>query len=469
MKISILILSAFLLLFSIKVLSQPVASFTIPAPPYCENSPILFTNTSTNTVSYYWDFGDGSFSNLENPSHTFSNIEDNFEFTVQLTVTDADDIQDNYSKTIYLTQFPHSGFDISPNEQEYPNTIFGIENWSNPTGDTYIWNFGDGNSIVETEFNEFFSYDYSKAESRWGTFNISLTVWKGGCYAAANHEITITAPLPNSDYNGSKSICGKNKVEMPANVNYTTPNVSEYQWFLYKENNQTAFDTINQKGFDYIFDDYSKYYAKLYATAEGSNPEWSYTYIRTDTIIVLEAPIINFNVSIRNGFTSEQEIYSYNETVDFNNFTENASSYIWNFGDGEKSDLHSPTHHYEENGEYYVSLIATNDENSCVDSLKYEKSIVISSSYLTFPTAFAPMRGLYPTFTPDYNEISVYQIKIVNRYGEIVFESNNIENGWDGTCNGRDCPASGYTYQATGRYKAGIEFKIKGNIVLIRY
>ncbi len=469
MKKSIFIFTVFLLLFSIKVLSQPVANFTITEPPYCENSAIQFTNISTNAVSYYWDFGDGSFSNLENPSHTFSIIDFNFEFDVQLTVTDENDNQDTYTKQIYITQFPYANFSIQPNQQEYPNTIFYIENNGNPLGDTYIWNFGDGNSLVQSEFVGVFTYDYSETESRWGTYNVSLTTWKGGCYAATSHEVTITAPLPDSDYNSSQSVCGKNKVEMFANVNYTTPNVSEYRWFLYKENNDTAFDTINQENFDYIFDDYGKYYAKLYATAEGSIPSWSYSFIRTDTITVLKSPIVNFNISIDNGYTSKKEIFSYYESIYFNNFTENASSYLWDFGDGEQTDYHSPTHYYSEDGEYNVKLTATNDENGCVDSLKYPKSIIVSSNYLTFPTAFTTHDYLFPTFKPDYNRVAEYQITIVNRFGEIVFQTNDIDNGWDGTYKGRDCPTGGYTYKVKGQYETGWGFKLSGLVVLLQY
>ncbi|WMN12900.1 DUF4958 family protein [Marivirga salinae] len=58
---------------------------------------IDFTNTSQNAVSYTWDFGDGSTSNEENPSHTYN---DDGEYEVVLTATNSDGFDSQYAETI---------------------------------------------------------------------------------------------------------------------------------------------------------------------------------------------------------------------------------------------------------------------------------------------------------------------------------------------------------------------------------
>ena len=65
------------------------------------------------------------------------------------------------------------------------------------------------------------------------------------------------------------------------------------------------------------------------------------------------------------------------------------------------------------------------------------------------PNAFSPdFNGFNDEFKPFSNcEVSDYSIKIFNRWGALVFETTNIDFGWDGTFNGRLVTEGVYAYR----------------------
>ncbi|MBL0341055.1 MAG: PKD domain-containing protein [Bacteroidetes bacterium] len=65
--------------------------------------------------------------------------------------------------------------------------------------------------------------------------------------------------------------------------------------------------------------------------------------------------------------------------ITFNNTSANATSYIWNFGDGTTSTQVSPSHNYTTAGSYMVTLIASN-ANGCTDTLQFSYPIVVLQS-----------------------------------------------------------------------------------------
>ena len=84
-------------------------------------------------------------------------------------------------------------------------------------------------------------------------------------------------------------------------------------------------------------------------TLKATNAQGSNTVIFTNYITVNEAPFADFDYSI-------DEF-----TVDFSNNSSNATSYMWNFGDGNTSTLTNPIHIYNQDGVYNVTLSATNE------------------------------------------------------------------------------------------------------------
>ena len=101
-----LTLMGLVLLFSIGVYGQaPVASFICSTTSGCAPLNVQFTSTSTNAVSYTWNFGNGNTSTLANPSNVFLSVG---SYNVTLTATSSSGQSNIFSKTIVVRSEEHT-------------------------------------------------------------------------------------------------------------------------------------------------------------------------------------------------------------------------------------------------------------------------------------------------------------------------------------------------------------------------
>jgi gliding motility-associated-like protein len=133
------------------------------------------------------------------------------------------------------------------------------------------------------------------------------------------------------------------------------------------------------------------------------------------------------------------------------NFTSSAQGHVkqhhWTFGDGGSADKESPTHVYTQPSvttPFIVNYTVT-DSLGC-QSTAQKTILVYSSCYLAVPNAFTPNNDGKNDFLKVLNAIKVEKLdfRIFNRWGQLVFQTTNWKQGWDGKINGVD--------QATGVY-----------------
>jgi gliding motility-associated-like protein len=137
--------------------------------------------------------------------------------------------------------------------------------------------------------------------------------------------------------------------------------------------------------------------------------------------------------------------YSVPLRVQFTNRSVNAASWLWDFGNGQTSTDADPVWDFPKPGTYPVILSIVSEEG-CVDQITLEVTVE-SDFYLYVPTAFTPDGdGLNECFEIQGVGFESFEIKIFNRWGNMVFASNNIEECWDGTVNGQPAPQGVYTY-----------------------
>ena len=155
------------------------------------------------------------------------------------------------------------------------------------------------------------------------------------------------------------------------------------------------------------------------------------------------------------------------------NNSSNAYTYFWNFGDGTSNDsIFSPEHTFPENaGTYLVSLEVSN-ELGCLDSIS--QSIVIEHDPVVFiPNAFTPDEdGLNNEFTavfPENMKLASFEMYIYDRWGELVFYSQNPKEGWDASLAGFDAPDGVYSYLVKYKELGYVnKFQVTGSVVVIR-
>lgn len=170
------------------------------------------------------------------------------------------------------------------------------------------------------------------------------------------------------------------------------------------------------------------------------------TYTAVQAICVEPDPIAAFTAN-----PTQTEV---NQPVTFTNMSNGAVTYDWTFGDftGVFTDV-NPVHYYSSPGFYLVYLIAYTDFG-CSDTTA--QAIFVDEPLIYYvPNTFTPDNDDYnPTFKPIMTQgidIYGYQLLIFNRWGEILFESNDAEFGWDGTYGGNVVQDGTYVWKI--RYK----------------
>jgi PKD repeat protein len=190
-------------------------------------------------------------------------------------------------------------------------------------------------------------------------------------------------------------------------------------------------------------------------------------------ITVYPKPLARFEIAPEKAVLPEDEIHFYNYSTDAVNFK-------WDFGDGSSSELFEPFHRYAKFGNYNLRLVVSS-ENGCSDSLVVLNAFSGSAYFIDFPNAFipnpeGPTGGLYSSksdeaaqvFHPGFSGVSDYQLKIFSKLGLLIFESNDINIGWDGYFKGQLSNPGVYIWKVRGNFRNGEPFIKMGDVTLLR-
>ncbi|MDA9563871.1 PKD domain-containing protein [Flavobacteriales bacterium] len=169
-----------------------------------------------------------------------------------------------------------------------------------------------------------------------------------------------------------------------------------------------------------------------------------------------------------------------NQPVEFYNLSSNANVYRWDFGDGNTSTVEFPQHYYTDPGTFTVSLISDN-QFGCPDTFVLEEAVFAErAGEIDYPNAFTPNPngsngGVYDpkgfsndVFFPIHDGVIEYHLSIFNRWGELIFESFDVNIGWDGYYRGELCQQDVYVWKVDGTYVNTKTFSRAGDLTLIR-
>jgi len=158
-------------------------------------------------------------------------------------------------------------------------------------------------------------------------------------------------------------------------------------------------------------------------------------------------------------------------TIQFANNSSGASIYTWHFGDGTYSSEENPTYDFaNQPGTYLVCLSADNGDG-CIDTTcNYIDVTPLFTIYV--PNAFTPngSKNINDVFVPVIRgELEgTYTFSIFNRWGEQVFETNNLDVGWDGTFKDRMAPVGVYVWTVViERDEGGKNRRFVGHVTLL--
>jgi PKD repeat protein len=374
----------------IEVVINPSAAFSALPLTGCEASNVInFSNSSVNANSYIWDFGDGNFSTLSNPVHTYANAG---TYTVKLIAKNSYNCTDIMTQSSYITIYPvqQAAFTATPQSScdasqvfDFTCTTTGVISWQ--------WDFGDG--TVSSAENP--SHVYGTI----GTFTVSLIVTtSNGCADTLNSPgfINIGPTLVPSFTASPQAGCS------PLNVSFvcTVPNATSWQWDFGNGNTSTvgAPSTTYQAA--------GTYDVTLSVTTTGG---CNGTVTLPSFITVDPDPVASFTVLNPTGCAPQ--------TVSFTNTSQNGLTYTWDFGDGSTSTDNDPVHVYAASGTYDITLTAVSP-NGCVNTTVLTSGVTVNTAVGSFsctprtgcsplPVAYTgtaiPTGGTYQWFFGDGN------------------------------------------------------------------
>ncbi len=389
-------------------ISTPAADFSVPTQAFCAPALVNFNNLSTNATTYYWDFGDGSNSIATSPSHVYNVPGD---YTITLIAINGT-CRDTMTKVNYLhVPGTFSYFNLVSLQSCVGNLVQFTD--SSLNAQTWLWNFGDGDSSTLQNPTHLYSTT--------GSFTVSLITSDNlGC---SSHYIfsnpIVVHPVPTASATTIDTVgCSP----LTSTFTQNSINATSYLWnfgdpasgALNTATTSTATHTYNNAGA------YQPYFV-AYNNFGCSDTMWL-----PKTINVNQTPVAQFSSSATNGCTPL--------TVNFTNTSTklNTPQYLWNFGNGNTAITSNATVVYADSGSFNVSLIVTNAAG-CADTATAQITTVLS------PTAIAS--------TTDTVGCSPHTVNFTNVSLNATSYQWNFGNGATSTL-----ANPSYTYNNAGNY-----------------
>ncbi|MFH1320559.1 MAG: PKD domain-containing protein [Bacteroidota bacterium] len=403
---------------SCEIYYLPFAGFA--AQPVCFDNTTVFYDTSgfinDSITSWNWNFGDGSpIDNSQNPTHLYA-VPDTFYST--LIITSVNGCKDTVTQPVIVYPLPVASFNNTTVCLNDLTEFFDLSSVINDAIISWQWDFGDGSG---TSTNQDPTYTY--ASEGLDTVQLTVTTYNG-CVDSIFEAVEVYS-LPVAGFNNTTVCPGFTTLFLDASNGYDY--VVSWDWDF----GDQTFSTETNPSHTYISEetlDVQLYDVQLIVT----NNNGCHDTINK-IVTVYPEPIAGFS------FIPAITTILF-PTITFTNISSGADYSYWNFGDNTSWEGFHATHTYNgtDTGTYTVMLIVENTF-TCRDSIT--NYIVIEGDY----TLFVPN-----SFTPNYDDkndiffpqgvgfdkiIQEFNLYIYNRWGDLIYETDDIRQGWDGRAN----------------------------------
>jgi gliding motility-associated-like protein len=427
--------------------------------------PILvsFRDTLQKGVTYFWNFDALNFPNNIDAITTHADTSHYYTaaglYRVRLISEDSTTCNIRDTSYINITVSDRRVFPsftakrIQPcnvNKYIFENTSTTFDGSSFvPT--SFVWDYGDGSPKDTTNKLPNRQHIYPGL----GTYFVTLTVIDPRyCNAPITDTVIITV-LSNVK---SVPVVAASPACTPADISFKNSSILGVTWLW------QIIDSANN------IIDTSTLFEPTFTLTNGGNYKYRLIAFNPATCNLADtSAYINLTI-----YNTPNALFDYspippqpNTLVKFRNLSANATSYFWDFGDGESSTLFEPLHEFIKMGDYKVTLYAYN-RLICTDTFSLTISVIIVP-LLDVPNAFTP--GKFGNNSIVYVRgfgIEKMEWKIYNRWGELVFKSNSKTQGWDGYYKGKLQPMDVYTYTLNAEFVDGQKVQRTGDISLLR-
>ena len=157
---------------------------------------------------------------------------------------------------------------------------------------------------------------------------------------------------------------------------------------------------------------------------------------------------------------------------------DDATTYLWNFGDSKatatdnSSSERNPIHIYADTGKYTVKLHAKNKFGCEGDTTKINYIDIRPEIIVFIPNVFKPnghsKSKANEKFSVVISSNATFDMSVFNRWGELMYHTNDVKEGWDGNYRNAACEEGVYVYVVKAQSFAGKEYTYTGTITLLR-
>lgn len=442
----------------IEIFPVPIAEFTFDS--VCFPSQVQFTDLSNPNGSYplttwTWTFSDNQTSNAQNPSIDFGMPG---TFSADLLITNGPGCKSTFSlgdAVVHPLPEPDFPSDLATCLED---TIFFTDLSSiTPITDDEIvnwtWNFDDGNTTNQVE--PFHVY------SAHNLYDVELMVETNhGCQESITRVVEIY-PLPQVSFIADPPMgCAPLRVQFIDQSSIPSPYaLQSWDWWLGADS-LISTSPSNVITYDPELEplDIAQYDIELTVTSTNGcittlrQPDYVTVYPKPEAAFVVDEEVRNI-IKPRFEFTDLS--------------TENVTNWDWNFGDGTYDSDQNPVHYYDAIGDYGVQLIVET-QYGCLDTTGIHVKVEpVYTFYI--PNAFTPNAdGHNEEFFGTGEGFTEYSMFVYDRWGELIFESNDADFKWDGTFKGKQVQQGTYAYRFYIIDWQGHDHQYEGHVTLHR-
>jgi gliding motility-associated-like protein len=431
------------------VYDMPVASFLTNDSGQCLlGHQFDFTNTSSiasgERLSYEWESGDGR--TVQSLDHVLR-YNSSGTYRVRLTVTSDRLCADTFYQSVQVYPMPEASFSVPDSTLCQTESIFDFQNHSRISSGNlvqYEWNMGNGDRFYV--FKPVYRYD------RLGEYRVQLTAESDqGCFDTAYGTVGV--------YDNPKAVMAVDSVCLGQPTTFASLSTSidgqitGYRWEI---NGVFASD---RDAFTRIFNREGSYDVRLMVeTVYGCRD----TMFEKDMAIVYPNPNADFEVT-----KIKDSLYT-TTYVMTNRSKGNGLQYEWWVSDGQRYGEDNPLIYLNDTGMVSITLKVV-DQNGCED--EYQNQFVnYPENTMFIPNAFSPNGDLHNQI---FNISGVayapqYRMEIYDRWGQKIFETGDLQGGWDGTFQGKPAPPGVYMYKISYLSLQKKFVREKGTVTLLR-
>ena len=435
----------------------PTGDFAYSPTAICLGDSIEFVLVDTSqVVSWIWDIGEGVVvENQDSIRHAYSFVPASGRQPVSLSLTGPRGCTNVITGTVFI-QNTFSNFLVGDGIDTVfcENETVDFQNLS-LNSDNFNWDFGDGSG---TSTQEFPTYTYTTAGNYTVTLNVSENVL--GCNNSSE-RIVIIQPSPVAEIIGEETACLNTPTEL-AITDYDA-SVNDYSW-------SPAVNVDNGATVQVILTNSDPITYTL-SVVDQVNGCTAFDQITLTAVGAIDSipEIVEFDVCP--GETNAVPI----------TITDPAFTYTWTgpgVGGLSCTDCPNPEFSTPSDGQS-TSFTLTIDPNTGCPVVSTDYFVTVGDSvFYEMPNSFTPDNGddindsfnfvLSEDFRGNEDLVTVTRFQVFNRFGQLVYDNDTPDTGWDGTQDGEQAPSDVYVFVIELVYDGCLQQNIRGDIMLIR-